>query len=975
MEDEKKQDENTFLFPNEPLNSLSLSNSLAVSSDGQYLLSGHLDAVVRLWELSTGRIIRTLWGHDYYAEVRCVAFSQNGTYAMSGGTDKIIIWEINTGKLVRVFDGYESIVSHCSFSLDCKYIVAGSYTGEIKIWELSSGEEHKSFKGNSIYVTSAFFSNDNKIVMTGHANGNIKIWNVNTGSQIKTIKAHGASILTATFSSDEQAIYSCCERAIVKIWGFPDGNLKKIFQLSRKDLQATSIAFSQDGRYILLSALKHTYLNKHEEGKWPILRSTSKFYLIDLFTYKKIKSVSTKSEWISAIAFLKDNNSVVSRVLSMTGDSIISLNVHSGKEILNFKKDDDFTVTRYKPKFGMFTETAGFKTIAFIPNTDTLLSGDDDGRLDLWDTKAGEKIRSFEGHTGRILAISVCSDGQSFLSTSDSDDSDDSEDDTITIRLWDINTGNQIRFLKYDASNIVSFSPDCRYALISGLFTEEYVKEPFVIILLNIHNRFKFVRSFKGHEAPVTNIAFLKEGQFALSGDSDGIIKLWNVSKGIEVKNFNAKNCFSTRWDCSFSNNGQFSLLKTEGGIILSELETGKTLTFKDNADWTWPFQPDVFSPDDNYFASSQRGCTFGLWETSSFKQIKQFKGHTQGISTITFSHDNKIIATSSLDSTIKIWSVAHGNLIRTLKRNRGPVRSVDYSSDGKYILTGNQNGTFTMWNSAENEEIWTYTGHDSPVISIEFSPDGLHVLSGGEKQIRVWQLSNGKFMQINPRFQDISSIAFSLNGKKALSGHKSGILTLWDISVYGKDKFCYIPLGVRGRKIRTFKRHKGSVRSVAFSPDGKTVLSGSKDGSLKLWDISKGGRVIRIYNGHKGSVNSVAFSNDGKYVLSGSDDETVRLWDMQSGVTLKIFSDNLSSITSVTFLNDSNYVLFGCNDFSIKLWNSTAGLIEKTFEGHHGMISSISVSPDGQSFLSGSWDGSAIIWNVFTGKIVTKLV
>jgi len=169
---------------------------------------------------------------------------------------------------------------------------------------------------------------------------------------------------------------------------------------------------------------------------------------------------------------------------------------------------------------------------------------------------------------------------------------------------------------------------------------------------------------------------------------------------------------------------------------------------------------------------------------------------------------------------------------------------------------------------------------------------------------------------------------------------------------------------------IRVFTGHTNYVYSVAFSPDGKYVLTGSGDKTAKLWDASTGAQV-RTFSGHTASVESVAFSPDGKYVLTGSDDATVKLWEASTGTEVRTLSGHTNYVLSVAFSLDGKYVLTGSADNTAKLWDASTGTEVRTFSGHTGPVKSAAFSPDGKYVLTGSFDGTAKLWEVATGAEV----
>ncbi len=139
--------------------------------------------------------------------------------------------------------------------------------------------------------------------------------------------------------------------------------------------------------------------------------------------------------------------------------------------------------------------------------------------------------------------------------------------------------------------------------------------------------------------------------------------------------------------------------------------------------------------------------------------------------------------------------------------------------------------------------------------------------------------------------------------------------------------------------ELKSFSGHGSEVSSVAFSPNGKTLASGSWDKTIKLWDIAAG-KELKTFSGHSDQVYSVAFSPDGKTIASGSRDKTIKLWNIATGQELKTFSGHNYEVSSIAFSPDGKTVASGSWDKTIKLWDIAAGKEVKTFSGHGNEIS-----------------------------------
>jgi len=212
-----------------------------------------------------------------------------------------------------------------------------------------------------------------------------------------------------------------------------------------------------------------------------------------------------------------------------------------------------------------------------------------------------------------------------------------------------------------------------------------------------------------------------------------------------------------------------------------------------------------------------------------------------------------------------------------------------------------------------------------------------------------------------------IAAVAFSPDGKYVLTG--TGRLA-WD----GPGPRATLWNAFTGEQIREFIGHEYDVLSVAYSPDGKYVLTGSGDKTARLWDVATG-KEVRRYVGNTDMVTSVAFSPDGKYVLTGSWDNTARLWDATTGNQVRPFISQAVAIRGVAFSPDGKYALLGQSDGTAGLWDVQTGVEVRQLTGHTSSINAVAFSPDGRFILTAGYDLVARLWDVATGKELQNFI
>ena len=204
-----------------------------------------------------------------------------------------------------------------------------------------------------------------------------------------------------------------------------------------------------------------------------------------------------------------------------------------------------------------------------------------------------------------------------------------------------------------------------------------------------------------------------------------------------------------------------------------------------------------------------------------------------------------------------------------------------------------------------------------------------------------------------------VHSVAFSPDGKTLASGSRDRTVRLWEVA--------------SGKETATLPGHTDTVYSVAFSPDGKTLASGSGDRTVKLWDVASGKEAVTL-RGHTDAALSVAFSPDGKTLASGSGDRTVRLWDVASGQATGTLQERFVSARFVAFSPDGKTLASSGLDKTVKLWDVASGEATATLRGHTDPVQSVAFSPDGKTLASGSGDRTVRLWDVASGKEAATL-
>ncbi len=254
--------------------------------------------------------------------------------------------------------------------------------------------------------------------------------------------------------------------------------------------------------------------------------------------------------------------------------------------------------------------------------------------------------------------------------------------------------------------------------------------------------------------------------------------------------------------------------------------------------------------------------------------------------------------------------------------------------------------------------ELTILKGHSKEVTAVALSPDGTRALSGAfDNTLRLWDTRSGVCLAIlEGHTKRFNSVAFSADTARALSGAGDGELRIWDTK--------------SGACIAKFEDHTGTA---ALSADGTRALSGAPNNTIRLWDIESGD-CIASFEGHTKRVRAAALNADATRALSGSSDSTLRLWDTATGGCITVFSDHSDEVKSVAFTADGLFAVSGSRDKTLRFWDIKEGICLRVMKGHSSNILTVALSADGTRAISGSEDKTLRIWDTKTGACLAVL-
>ncbi len=494
-----------------------------------------------------------------------------------------------------------------------------------------------------------------------------------------------------------------------------------------------------------------------------------------------------------------------------------------------------FSLNLYDTGTGKLTRplvghTSGTHGVAFSTDGRTLASAGADGMVRLWDPATGKETASLK-HSEGVLAVALDANGKLLASET-----------TRAVYLWDLTNGKEI-WRKEDSGfrKALAFSPDGKLLASEGTF-------PAQGIVWEVPSGKQIWRlTWDQVNCQVNGVAFAPDGRTLFAGSAEGAIRLWDLREKRELSGARGPR-------------GSVSYL--------------------------------AFGADEKTLITSSNASNEPrLWDAVAGKEVRRFPVRDWNDILLASSPNGKWLLTESNNpepsSNPTLFDTATGQKVRQLvghkkQQNYDLVLSAAFTSDSKIIATGGHDGTVRLWEAANGNTLQVLAGHESLVTFVSFVGDDKKLVSVTDQGMtRLWDLTTGQERHWpGPKY--ISGFALSPDGKylamKFLVG-KGYAIRLYDVAT--------------GKVIRSIDGLEGMHKSLAFSPDGKTLAYGhvllepgvGREHVICLWETATGRERGRL-KGHQGFVSDLAFSPNGKFLASGSEDSTTLIWDLAAAVS-----------------------------------------------------------------------------------------
>ncbi len=944
--------------------------SVAYSPDGKYLATGSLDNTIKLWELATGKEVKSYGGQPGHQKmVLSVAFSPDGQMLASGSVDNTLkVWDVPLPSALRSLktSGEATAVA---LTPDGTKLAIAEKSGTVKILQATDFKELFKLDGHQGAVTSVSFSGNGATLASAGVDRTVRFWNVANGQSLGVVGAHLGTVNGVTLHPNNAAAYSVGEDGFLKFWTLPLPAAKVATgPTTPTKVLATSPDMAQfvvagDDKVVRQYATggAPTPVKAFEGANAPVVS------LAQAATNGLVAAGSADQRvfvWNSADP--KQTSNWVAHAGAVTSTAF------SPQGQLFTAGTDGLARSWLLPRLPSKTVTHPDAVLAVVPFADgkKIVTGSSDKLVRIWNTATPMPTveRQFPGHTGPVTSVALSANGQLLVSGSADH----------TVRIWNQQTGKESDILTAHAAPVsaVAIHPNNTQILSAG---EDGSLKLWQLPLVAPKTML--------HPDQVIAAVVSNDGNRLLTVSNDKVLRTWTLANGAKERDFGGSPQLSTAIALS-ADNRFVAGVSADKMLHVWNLGDAKILQ---KIPLTGPGQAVAFSPDGQSVVAGGADGSLKLYKTADGKEAKSLTGHKGAITGLAFLANGSLLASAGADKVVHIWNLADGALKATLPHTGG-ISALTLSKDGTK-LAALADKSVKIWNLPDNKELATVT---LPVEAkgLAIAPDGSRILVGGtDKFARLFDVT-GQLMELFAHEGPVLSVA-TLDAKRFVTASADRQARLWNAGVVwakksvgpirqalfnsrgeilsaGDDKAIRF-WAADGKETRSLQNPEGALHHLVASADASRFASAGADKIVKVWNNVPGKpeekpfKVITV----DGPVQALALSSNGQRlavsVTEGS--ATVqRVFDLATGQNLQNLTDHAGPVKQLAFLADNRTLVSASLDKTVRLQDAH---VQNAWPVHPTGAVTLQVHNTGTQLLTAGADKTVKLWDLAKSAVL----
>ncbi|MEX0716716.1 MAG: protein kinase [Planctomycetaceae bacterium] len=917
---------------------------------------------------------------DLPARVDAVAVSPDGSRFAAGAQDgRIRIWSSDLLAEPIVLKHAQAIQS-LAFSPDGTRLASASNDAVARIWNVADGAPVAALRGHEDVLSSVAYSRDGRQLVTGSYDRTARVWNAATGEAVQTLRGHSGWVRAVAISPDAGRIVTAGEDGRAVVWRRTEGDSSPEFV---KETEFTghagpvlAAAFSPDGTRIATGGEDRRVLVWNPDDSTVKPADIAGIIEGEALPAPRALALEGHAGPVHSVSFADDSVADdVAGSLVLSGSDDHSLKIWDARdgELLNTLRGH-----------GGWVRSCAFSPRPGVEGGRVVVSGGHDRKVRLWNVDEYAEVRivqepTFTGHADAVLSAAFDHAGKRIVTSSRD----------RTARIWDAASGAARTFEEgheFLASTAICFpdEPTVLTAAIDG-----------TVRLWDAENGTQFARLEGTGRYAVA--ALSRDGRWILTGGNGNEARLWEVARALDGTGREPRRVLSGHeakvTAVAFSPDSKTLFTADETGLCVlrdrdggDELARYRTHTRRVNAA--------AFLPDGSAILTASSDGTIGWWDVASQAERRErVLAHGAPVTAMSLAPDGRSVvavfnAPIAADASgaaggrtfrLRTWDVPAARERWTAELGVAAVGSVEFSPDGRRTLVAQTDDRLRLWDAASGTELGPagtpreaggvpyadLSQAGGSLWSATYAADGSFIVLVGGNEARRWNVASRQIAATFRPHDSVATAGFSADGRYVVTGSWDHSVKIWNAAT-GASEF------------KLEEKHHGAIASARFSPiaESYSLLTAGADGTARLWDWDPEAREISLaaeFRGHEKPLVDAVFSPDGRRILTASEDGTAKLWDL-SGRELAVLKKHDLALTAVAFSPDGKRALTGSEDMTAIVWELARAEPVVTLAGHTATVASVAFSPDGGRALTGSRDKSAKLWDATTGTELLTL-